>query len=144
MCNWIEMLSDRVNSQTDPGKTTPKTPETHPNAGGTDSFGGFGGDFSGACSENSPDRESVVERGAIMEYDGDLDRDRANLRAAKLYDDSRQRLQGDPSTAAMLYREYIRDWKPEDRNDLPACPPNFAGNVELWRAWWAQVETRHV
>ena len=97
-----------------------------------------------AATQKQSDAGTIVERGAIMEYDGDLDRDRANLRAAKLYDDSRQRLQGDPSTAAMLYREYIRDWKPEDRNDLPACPPNFAGNVELWRAWWAQVETRHV
>ena len=97
-----------------------------------------------AATQKQNDEGTIVERAAIMEYDGDLDRDRANLRAAKLYDDSRQRLQGDPSTAAMLYREYILDWKPETENDLPACPPNFAGNVGLWRAWWSKVETRHV
>lgn len=143
MNKWIDRLVAQVNTKTQPENLTYKTYETSPDEQENtlqDSFVGFVGDF-----PDTRDAETVIERSAIMEYDGDLERDQANMQASAAYDRGRQRYETanpgrDPRNVEALYQVYIRDWQPDHQGDLPATPPNTRGNAGLWRAWWRKVE----
>lgn len=149
MGKWTEMLLNRASIKTDPGGNTVKTSQRIPDdvqkLQQSDSFDGFDGNFYGACFENTPHAETIVERAAIMEHDGELPRDHANRLASEAYDRQRQQYEnvnpdGNPRIVEGLYRNYIQHWKPTGDDTLPATPPNTQNNAELWRAWWKQVE----
>lgn len=153
MGKWTELLLQQINFEIRPPKSTDETDETpldHDDDTGKmtkpDSFVSFDSDFPGACSEKTPvDPEAIIERSAIQEYDGNLERDRANMKASAAYDRNRQRYEDywpdrDPSGVEGLYAAYIQDWRPDGPDDLPATPPNTRGNAKLWRQWWAKIE----
>lgn len=143
MNKWIDRLVAQVNTKTHADNLTYKTYETLPDEKENalqDSFVGFVGDF-----PDTRDAETVIERAAIQEYDGNLERDRANMEASAGYDRNRQSYEQanpgrDPRNVEALYRAYIARWQPDHKGDLPATPPNTRGNAGLWRAWWRRVE----
>ncbi|NLV46676.1 MAG: hypothetical protein GXY07_19520 [Candidatus Hydrogenedentes bacterium] len=97
--------------------------------------------FAGESLKHFYDPDAILERSAIMEFDGGLSpREKANMNTSKSIDRQRQVLRGDISNAKRLYKKYISEWHPEHCGDKPAIPPNFRGNEALWRAWWKQVE----
>ena len=152
MSKWTEMLLNHLNLETDCAKTTVKTVKTSQDTADNmqtkrqvDSFDGFGGEFNGALFERTGDAETVVERAAIMEYEGELPRDRVNRLASEVYDRQRQRYEtanpsGNPLLVEELYRDYIQNWKPTEDNPVPATPPNTKNNAGLWQEWWKHVE----
>ena len=149
MNKWIDRLVAQVNTKTHADNLTYKTYETLPDEKENalqDSFVGFVGDFPGACSENTPaDQEAIIERAAIVEYDGETTKDQANLQAARAYDRQRQSYEfanpgRDPNGVEALYRAYISDFVPTECDPLPAVPPCTKNNTDLWRAWWRVVE----
>lgn len=142
MGKWADLLSKRVMLQQPPSEATIKTYVTRPAHNEKYGFDGFDSKSSRVRCEDSIESEMVVERASIMEHDGGLSRDRANMAASRLYDQTRQELQGNPSTAKSLYEEYIREWQAKCPGDLPTRPPNFPGNTELWRAWWNSMENQ--
>jgi hypothetical protein len=93
MGKWTEMLLNRASIKTDPSGNTVKTvktsqgiPDDVQKLQQSDSFDGFDGNLYGACFENTPHAETIVERAAIMEHDSELPRDRANRLASESYD----------------------------------------------------------
>lgn len=116
MSKWIDRLVALVNTKTHPENLTYKTYETSPDEQENtlqDSFVGFVGDF-----PDTRDAETVIERAAIQEYDGNLERDRANMEAAGDYDRNRQQYEQanpgrDPRNVEALYRAYIQRWMPD-------------------------------
>jgi len=86
--------------------------------------------------QNNYDAETVLERAAIMEYDGDLPRGTANTRAAQDADAHRPREYGD----TRQYQHYIEVWQPSTPGDLPCPPPNCTGNGLLWLSFWQRIE----
>lgn len=151
MNKWIDRLVEHAHGKTDPGKLgykTYKTPVETPENARQGSFVGFVGDFSGLHSENTPDADEIVERASIQEFDGNLTRDKANMAASAAFDRNRQRYEDffpgrDTAMVEALYEAYISDWRPNGPEDLPACPPNTRTNTDLWRAWWAKLETNN-
>ena len=104
-----------------------------------------GNGSNGSRGSSHPHAETIIERAAIQEYDGDLLRDQVNMEASAAYDRNRQSYEQanpgrDPRNVEALYRAYIARWQPDRKGDLPATPPNTRGNAELWRAWWKKVE----
>lgn len=97
--------------------------------------------FAGESLKHFYDPDAILERSAIMEFDGGISpREKANMGVSESIDRQRQVLRGDPSNARRLYEIYIREWKPTHPEEKPAIPPNFPGNEPLWQAWWKQVE----
>ncbi len=95
--------------------------------------------------ENTHNTDSLIERSAIQEYYGELDRDQANLQAAEAYDRQRQSYEfanpdRDPAGVEGLYQAYLSDFVPTEQDPLPAVPPCTRNNTDLWRAWWRVVE----
>ncbi len=152
MGKWTELLIQQINFETRPPKSTDETDETPQDHDGNtrkviqpDSFVSYGSDFPGACSENTHDAESVIERSAIHEHQADMARDRANMKASAAYDRGRQRYEDywpdrDPGGVEVLYRAYISDFVPSDDDPLPAVPPNTKNNADLWKMFWAKLE----
>ncbi len=152
MSKWTTLLDQYINFETSARKSTDETDETHTEhvdetrkITKPDSFVSFDSDFSGPRFENTQDAETIIERAAIQEYDGDLLRDQVNMEASAAYDRNRQSYEQanpgrDPRNVEALYRAYIARWQPDRKGDLPATPPNTRGNAELWRAWWKKVE----
>lgn len=152
MGKWTELLIQQINFETRPPKSTDETDETPQDHDGNtrkviqpDSFVSYGSDFPGACSENTPDAETVIERSAIHEYEADMARGRANMKASAAYDRNRQRYEEywpdrDPAGVEGLYQAYLSDFVPTEQDPLPAVPPCTRNNTDLWRAWWRVVE----
>lgn len=138
---WLHMLLEYTHSETRAPKSTDKTDETHDETPRQEGFVGFVSEFPGACPEKHIDPESVIERSAIMEYDADMDRTRANMAAAQDFD--RRRTLVDAPEVVERYRAYIEAWTPDAPGDLPDIPPATVGNRSLWEEWWRKVEGDH-
>ena len=100
--------------------------------------------YSAISEQESPEKQentaAIVERAAIMEYDGGLSRTEANSAAARDYDTRRNRIYGDGARAGDMYRNYLKLWMPHAPDDLPKPPPNTTGNNALWAGFWEVLE----
>ena len=151
MGKWMNRLleHEHANSETDAPKLTDETDETPQDTPGRGSCVSFVSENTGPHSENT-DVHSVIERSAIMEYDGDVSpRMKANMRAAADIDKRRPRYEnchpdGDVAQVEAFYRAYLQDWQPEGPEDIPAAPPNTRDNRPLWVRWWMKVDGRSI
>lgn len=134
MNTWTDLLIQHVNSETHTQKRTDRTDNTPLD----DSCVSFGSSFPDASQDNY-DAEAVLERAAIMEYDGCLTRNTAEAMAAQDADGRRPRAYGDTQQAAAQYQQYIALWEPNHPGDIPSPPPNTSGNGCLWEAFWSRV-----
>lgn len=85
------------------------------------------------------DAETVIERAAIMQYDGDMARWNAEKMAALEADAIRKKFSGLVSAELSRYRGYIERWRPSSFEEKPELPPNCKGNELCWEMFWGKT-----
>ncbi len=89
--------------------------------------------------KNKIDAYLIIERAAIMEYDGEMPRDEAEAKAALEVDQARPM---GTDNDVLAWRAAIAAWKPAGDDDLPQPPPRTTDGA-LWAEWWARIEAHY-